>query len=659
MATISATVLAFHPRAADAFGLTKTLVLAMGATVAVACVVLWKVESGQPFPRTPALAWLAGLVAAVGLATATSTVRTLSLVGSYTRYDGLATFVFLGLLSAATAVAFAFDPQARRRVLFVIVAAAVVVAVYAILQRLGIDAFDFRDVTGLKPDFPGSTVGNSLFAGSVCGMALPVAAVAATHNRGWARLLDGAAVVVLGAGLWATSSRSGMLGALAGLAVVVLLTPNRWQRLLRRAAAAAVVIVAVFGVIVVWHPGFDRAPGALAQRQVLRTESLTIRGGEWSAAVRVWQHRPLVGTGPDTFANSSPRYRSPDDARRFGLRIADKPHNLFLEYLAATGVIGLLAFVGFIVAVGRTARRSLPDADSIALLAVVTSYLVAATFSFDTPATTPVAFVAAALLMAAAATPGNPAPAPLRLRSTNRVLARVDNSPWFTRVGAAVVVAVVVTFAVAPLRADLAAAQAQRAEGSTAASLAKATRRFDVAIARNPWASTYRAEAGDLAMRWADTVQSQGRRSALRVAVARYQQAVDAEPGNVVFALGLAQAQTNYALATANEEDFLAAAHTWRVTIARDRDDWQLRNAHALALNTWANALNSPTYRRQAATELRAVVAVKPDYMSAWINLARLSIALGDRDTARDAARHALALHPDGGVVDELRAIAD
>jgi tetratricopeptide (TPR) repeat protein len=625
--TIVGAVLVFHPRAADAFGLPKTLVLVVGTVVATACVVLWKVESGDPFPKLRALPWLGGLVASAGLATATSQVRLLSLLGAYTRYCGLLTFVTLGVLTAVSAIAFAFDARGRRWALFAIVGAAIAVTVYAVLQRFGIDAFDFRDATGLKPDFPGSTVGNSLFAGSVCGMALPVAVALAVRASARARLAWFAAALALGAGLWATSSRSGILGAMAGVAVVALVTPGRWRRVLVRASAAGALVALLLAVVVVWHPGAEHAPGPLAHRQVLRTESLTIRGGEWSAAWHVWLSRPLVGTGPDTFANSSPRHRSRDDAKRFGLRIADKPHNLYLEYLASTGIIGLVAFLAFVVAV---VRRAADDEVSVALLALGASYLVASAFSFDTPATTPVAFVAAGLLMASAAAPGRGAPPALRVRSANRAVARLDASPWPVRIGAAIVVVAAVTFALRPMRADLAAAQALRAEGD-ATSLGRASRHFDRAIALNPGASTYRAEAGELAERWAGVAPAVARRAPLRVAVARFQQAVDAEPGNVVFGLGLARTQSEYALTTADPADFAAATRTWRDVVDHDPYDWQLRDEHARSLNTWANALGSNRYRRAAIAELKRVIALNPDYAGARINLARLERALSSR----------------------------
>jgi O-antigen ligase len=656
--TIAGTALAFNPRMADSFGLVKALVLVVGVTSAATCIVLWKIETQQPFPRVSGVVPLTVLLAAMALATALSHNPRLSLVGAYTRYTGLVTVVLLVALAAVTAVAFAFDVEGRRKLLTAMVATAVVVALYAIVQRLGYDAFDFRDVTGLKPDFPGSTVGNSLFAGSVCGMAFPLAVALGLSAATRERVAFACACVVLIGGLWATQSRSGMLGAAAGAALIALGTPSRWRRLLAVGCVAWAAVVAVFAVVVLWHPGMDSAPGGLADRQVLRTESLVIRGGEWSAAERVWLSRPLIGTGPETFASESPRYRSAGDARRFGLRIADKPHNIFLEYLASAGVVGFAAFAFLIGAAARLfarARRGRAAPERAAVLAagaLCLSYVVGATFSFDTPGTTPWAFLALGVAMAASARPGRPVPPAMRSRAKG-VVARVDASPWFARVGAAVVAVGLFTIAARIGRADLEAAR-----GLRATSLTRASQHFGRAISLNPTAANYRAQAGEIAEQWAARLPQRSKPTALRVSVARHAQAVDAEPGNVIYALGLARAQTSLAVLTGDASAFATAERSWRSVIRNDRSDWQLINEHALALNGWANAFDDGTIRRRAIRELERVVALKPDYLSGWVNLARLSSAVGDHDAAARAARRALDLHPDARVVSELRSYA-
>ncbi len=399
-------------------------------------------------------------------------------------------------------------------------------------------------------------------------------------------------------------------------------------------------------------------PAPFDKLEVARTESLVNRGGEWSAATHVWLSRPVVGTGPETFAVESPRHRTPADAVRFGLRIADKPHNLYLEYLSSTGVIGLAAFAFLVVSAARVVanlRRSEGGADAVVvgLVAVGVAYLVSATFSFDTPATTPLAFAALGGLMAAASTPRPAASPRTQVRRVSGWAGRLDSTPWVNRVWVAITLVVAVTLLTRPVRADLFAAGAERAAGRQ--QHVDAQERIDAAIALAPWQPLYRAQAAELAERWASSFPPDKRAGPLRIAASRAADAVRSQPSNVLYLLGLARAQSSLAAATADREVFEQAEATWRDAIGRDRHDWQLINEHALSLNDWANVTTDVSARRQAVRELEKVVAIKPDYRSAWVNLARLAHNLGDDATAARAARRALDLGLTGAVADELR----
>lgn len=68
----------------------------------------------------------------------------------------------------------------------------------------------------------------------------------------------------------------------------------------------------------------------------------------WRTALRLWGTRPLFGVGPDNFrlmhGQLLPEYRT--DPRVFS-------NNLFLEILCGSGIVGLAAFLWFLLAVGR------------------------------------------------------------------------------------------------------------------------------------------------------------------------------------------------------------------------------------------------------------------------------------------------------------------
>ncbi|HJZ06025.1 hypothetical protein A2634_01055 [Candidatus Amesbacteria bacterium RIFCSPHIGHO2_01_FULL_48_32] len=86
------------------------------------------------------------------------------------------------------------------------------------------------------------------------------------------------------------------------------------------------------------------------------TESGNIRKIVWSGALSIWQASTknfLVGTGPETFAMSYYQYRprAHNTTTEWEL-LYNKAHNEFLNYLANTGLLGLLSYLvllGFMI----------------------------------------------------------------------------------------------------------------------------------------------------------------------------------------------------------------------------------------------------------------------------------------------------------------------
>src|SRR5204863_6728448 len=167
-------------------------------------------------------------VGVVGLATVTSIGRTDSLFGSYERYGGLlplAVFALLGLLIVAL---WWEEPGGLTAVASAITGAAAGVSAYVLVQAAGWDWIDWREPSGIKATFQGSTVGNSDFAGGYLGIALPFVVFIAGQARGRARWAWGVVATADVAGIVVTRSRGGLLAAAAAAAVTV---ATRWRAL--------------------------------------------------------------------------------------------------------------------------------------------------------------------------------------------------------------------------------------------------------------------------------------------------------------------------------------------------------------------------------------------------------------------------------------------
>ncbi len=113
------------------------------------------------------------------------------------------------------------------------------------------------------------------------------------------------------------------------------------------------------------------------------TESGTIRKIVWKGAIQVWQHYPIFGTGVETFAFAYPRY-SPAEHNLVSEWdfVYNKAHNEYLNFLANTGVIGLVSYltlIGFTILAMFKTKSTL----AIGFLAGYISLLVSNFFGFS------------------------------------------------------------------------------------------------------------------------------------------------------------------------------------------------------------------------------------------------------------------------------------
>src|SRR5439155_12417774 len=70
----------------------------------------------------------------------------------------------------------------------------------------------------------------------------------------------------------------------------------------------------------------------------------------WKSAVKVAEHHPILGTGPDTFRIKFPTYQTRKFVALYGPdQLANGPHNTFFNYLATEGFPGLFAFLAVLL----------------------------------------------------------------------------------------------------------------------------------------------------------------------------------------------------------------------------------------------------------------------------------------------------------------------
>jgi hypothetical protein len=305
----------FVPVAVDAFILPRAALALVGGSAVFAAGLVWGRQRlgplGPPAAACAAAALLAGIF---------SLAPNLSLVGAYGRYESTPMrLAYIGLLCGA-----AWLGERRRTVDAFLLGCGI-----ASLEAIG------QALLGALPR-PDGNLGQPNLLGGLLAMAVPLAIYRGLAGRApgsptprlgnWRWL---ALAGLLGTGLAVSSSRSGWLAALAGMAVLgVLLVPARLR--LPTVVGAALLLGAAALLLV------------LSPLRHLNQDTGTARLGVWSDSVRLVADRPLLGWGEDTLGLVYGHYQSQDWEPGDSF---DRVHSLPLDLAAAQGLLGLAACV--------------------------------------------------------------------------------------------------------------------------------------------------------------------------------------------------------------------------------------------------------------------------------------------------------------------------
>lgn len=340
----------------DSFVLPRASIVIAAACVGVGLAILLPggLELGD-------LRWpLVAAACAALLAFAFSASRPLSFVGSYTRYESLPVRLsYLGLL--AMGVWLLRTERQRQAVGAAFVFGATVASLEAVQQWAAHVAF--------RPD---GNLGNANLLAALLAMAIPIAVDRALH-AGWFVLAWWMAVFVLAFGIVVTTSRSGLLGSLAGIASVAALGVARRRLAIALGAAGAVVVGAAVLVIQV------------SPLSVLNEDPASLRLDLWRDALRMIAFRPITGWGEDTTGLVFGQFLSRDYA---SLVTFDRVHSGPLDLAATQGLLGVLALGAVIGVLGLRAWRHRLDPNVPGLAGALAGYSVWVLFNFDwAPAT--------------------------------------------------------------------------------------------------------------------------------------------------------------------------------------------------------------------------------------------------------------------------------
>jgi putative inorganic carbon (HCO3(-)) transporter len=375
--------LAAVPMTFDAFVLPKLLVGRLSvALLACALAYVWFAHGRVTIRRTPLdVAWLLFLVS--GLVSSLLSVNSnLSFVGAYLRYDGwwtLATYAALFWLACQLMT----DERRVTTVVRMVLAAGAAVAAIALIQ-VGIADGQTPD-TETAFSFGGLMRPDGLFANPnslamFLAMLLPLALASRTSSTSRRIKVIGAALaLILIAALVMTFSRSGWLGALVGIAIVMssARSPRRTVLFAGGAVALSALLLAALSSGG-WGPALaitERLASLLSPGAGSSGTRLAI----WIDTLRLIAERPLFGFGPDTFALVYPHFQT-GNWTPGGL--IDKAHAEVLQIAATQGVIGVALYLAMLAIVVRAFARRQRSKQGLALFAAVAAYQAALQLNF-------------------------------------------------------------------------------------------------------------------------------------------------------------------------------------------------------------------------------------------------------------------------------------
>jgi len=353
----------------------------------------WR-EAASGAWRNPFVIPVLALVVVYAISTIFSLAPFVSWFGSYQRMQGTYSFysyIIIGVLTAATLR----SPEQIRRLQHTIVITSVPIAVYGIIQHVGVDPLPWG---GDTQDRVTANAGNAIFLGAYLLFAMSFTlerifssfmALARPEEDAIKHGGNGDLVAAVAGGIYIfiyiaqwlamiwTQSRGPWMGALAGLFLFVLLIPialrPRFHKVLSGALVALGVLGFVFIVLLntVWAEAVRDIPyvGRLSQMLDLESQTAQVRAYIWEGASDlVRPHdaleypdgstdslnpvRSLVGYGPEAMWVAFNKFYPPGltqvEARNAS---PDRSHNETWDSLVITGLLGFVAYMSLFIGI--------------------------------------------------------------------------------------------------------------------------------------------------------------------------------------------------------------------------------------------------------------------------------------------------------------------
>ncbi len=237
-----------------------------------------------------------------------------------------------------------------------------------------------------------ATLGNATYFAIYLVFNIFLAAYFMMHEgtKKWQRYLYGTVIILETIVLYYTATRGALLGLIGGAIVMgaYLVIRERENKFYRKSAYFLLGFVAlvIIGFITIKDTDFAKTSPVLSRFRTIGLAEIKTQGRYyvWPMAMKGFIEHPVLGWGQEGFNYVFNKYYNPG---MYGQEEwFDRSHNVFLDWLIAGGILGLLAYLSlyvsllyYIVFKGNSATTT----DRAIILGVVCAYIFHNIFVFD------------------------------------------------------------------------------------------------------------------------------------------------------------------------------------------------------------------------------------------------------------------------------------
>jgi O-antigen ligase len=281
--------------------------------------------------------------------------------GSYDRNEGLVSYLFYGLWSVLIVINYSdiYRNNAKlNRLLLGVTVSGFLVSVYAICQLFGLDAFTWSEPANLtKRAF--SSFGQPNYLACWLLMILPLSAhlIYILKNK-WSKLIVILLFIVELIALFSTGSRSAFL-----IFFIISLVWLAWFLLSEKKYTKKHLWVATISISILFlifiSTLFIVNPTRVTELTDFKKGSVSVRLALWDSGFKAFSKKPLFGYGLENQREAYVKYYEPDWAIYARPNTySDRAHNLILDTLMTSGLIGLAALVTLLYWVFKSLLKS-------------------------------------------------------------------------------------------------------------------------------------------------------------------------------------------------------------------------------------------------------------------------------------------------------------